>query len=333
MAKSNNRFSIKRHILILLLSLFVSILILSFKGQFLEDSIRNFYRNDICNCDTLRPNEFVDSLGVPVVDFYSIAGFHIGKQRNPVSVCFKADEYFQNQEYVKFDNCVKWIIDNSQLEDSARFLNYNYDWLYGMKKPWKSAMAQGLAIKTLTQAYENSKDSNYLAAITELLNSFYVPVDSGGIAYLLSDTAFWYEEYSHINSQKPMILNGMMFSLDGLYYNYEKTGNKKSLDLFSKGINALEIKLKNYDNGSLSYYDNQKNISTEYYHNIHVTLLMKFYEITGSNIFKEYYEKWELYKPDNYLIAKIKSPNKAFIILLFGFIIMFYLIFALIRIR
>ena len=330
MTKSKKRFNLKRQIFYIFLSLSVSILILSFKGQLLEDSLRNFYRKDICYCDTLRPHEFVDSLGIPIVDFYSIAGFHIGKQRNPVSVCFQADEYFQNNESEKFNNCVNWIIDNSTLADSARFVNYNYDWLYGMKKPWKSAMAQGLAIKILTQAYEHTKDTTYLSIINEFINSFYLPVDSGGITYLINDSTFWYEEYSHINGENPMILNGMMFCLDGLYYNYEKTKNLRSLELFNSGINALELNLRKYDNGNLSFYDNQKNISTEYYHEIHVRLLNKFYEITGNNALKEYYEKWKLYEPENYLIDKIKNINKTFVFLLIGFSLLIYFVIWLI---
>jgi len=320
---------LKRHLIYFSLSFLITTLILSFRGQLLEDTLRNFYRKNICNCDTLRPIEVLDSLGVPIIDFFSISGYHIGKQRNPVSVCFKADEYYLKNEIIKFNNCVDWISDNSTLEDTVRYLNYNYDWLYGMQKPWKSAMAQGLSIKVFTQAYELSKDTIFLFFISEFINSFYVPVDSGGVTYFINDTTWWYEEYSHVNGDNPMILNGMLFCLDNLYYNFEKTGNKHSLDLFKKGINALENKLNIYDTGNLSYYDNQKNMANEYYHNIHVKFLKKFYEITKNETLKSYYDKWKLYKSENYIISCVKKPNKTFIVLFVGLIIIFYLLFIL----
>lgn len=309
-----------------IVSLIFTILTLYFFGDKLEDSVRNTYRKNICNCDTLRPNEFLDSAGIPIIDFFSISGSHIGQQRNPVSVCFKADEYFNNNDTSGFNNCVKWIINNSITIDSCRLIQYNYDWLYGMKKPWRSAMAQGLSIKTLTQAYEASKDTSLLLYITEFINSFYLAVDSGGITYYINDSACWYEEYSHVSGENPMILNGMLYCLDGLYYNYEKTANKQSLNLFYKGINALEQELINYDNGYLSYYDNQKNIATDYYHNIHVRFLQKFYEITKNETLKKYYEKWKLYEPENYLKNKIENPNKAFVFILLNCVFFFYLV-------
>lgn len=326
-----------KHIIISISTILISLVLLQFYGNSVETNLRDFYRDKICGCDTLRFKVYKDSLGVPYINYFSITGKHIGIQRNPTSGSFAADEYFakivgentNNGEKQKFQNCVNWICENAELEDSCLYLTYKFDWVYNLKPNWKSAMAQGMAIKTLTQAFELSNDSMYLSKIEMFLNSFHKSVDEGGVTHKISDSAWWYEEYSQENGVKPHILNGFMYALDGLYYNFKATKNPHSKMLFDKGINALKLNLYLYDNGSeRSFYDNKKKITPEYYHNIHVQFLKEFSEITNEKIFAEYYQKWSNIKPDSYLVKSIKNPNKSFFAMFFGsFCIIYFIIF------
>ena len=338
-----------KHIIISISAILISLVLLQFYGNVVETNVRDFYRDKICACDTLRFKIYKDSLGVPYVNYFSITGKHIGIQRNATSVSFAVDEYFQeivgeksnngekntvvgdNTNNVKFQNCVNWILANAEKQDSCLYLKYKFNWVYNLKPNWKSAMAQGLAVKTLTQAFELSKDSIYLIKIEMFLNSFHNAVNDGGVTHKISDSAWWFEEYSQENGENPYILNGMMYALDALYYNYSITKNQHSKMLFDKGMNALKLNLHLYDNGSeRSFYDNQKTVSTEYYHQIHVDFLKKFAETTNEKIFADYYKKWSEIKPNSYLEKLFKNLNKSFVLLFVAvFVICYLIIFSL----
>ncbi|HBF87186.1 MAG TPA: hypothetical protein DDX39_00985 [Bacteroidales bacterium] len=323
----------KKTILVkILISIIATFILLHFVGDTTEKSIRHFYREKICNCDTLRFKEFNDSLGVPFINYFSITGKHIGVQRNPTSICFAADKYFndieKNENKTKFTNCVNWLLKNGIRKDSCLFYEYNFDWVYHTKAPWRSAMAQGLAIKTFTQAFQIFRDSVYLQKIDSILNSFLLEVDSGGITYKESINKWWYEEYSCKNSSKPHVLNGMMYALHGLYYNYQHTKNECALEFFNKGINSLKSNIPIYDNvNERSFYDLKGKVADEYYHQIHVDFLKEFYKITHEKTFLNYYNKWSSISPENYLFKTISNPSKSAILI---FIIIFTIIYLLI---
>jgi len=326
-----------QNILHFISALLVTIVLLHFYGNTLETNVRNFYRSEICDCDTLRYKEFNDSSGVPYINYFSISGKHIGIKRNPTFVSFAADKYFQDittdGNETNFQNCVHWILENAVTEDSCLFIPYKYAWVYDLKPGWKSAMGQGLAIKTLTQEYQLTHDSVYLAKIELFLNLFYKTVDEGGITYKTNQNEWWFEEYAQEKGLKPHILNGMMYALHGLYYNYVNTKNERSLMLFSKGISSLKASLPEYDNANnLSFYDSKKNVASEYYHNIHLRFLLEFYNITHEKIFSDYYQKWSKVKPESYFQKSVQNLNKTFVVLFTGVLIIVYLMILLLKV-
>lgn len=320
---------IKKFIFTLLSAIAITIVILHFLGNKLENKFRHFYRDKICNCDTLRFREFNDSLSVPYINYYSISGEHIGIQRNPTSVCFAADRYFEANDKIHFSNCIDRLNQNSTTKDSSIFFEYKFNWVYDTKKPWRSAMAQGLALEAYTQAFQLFQDSIYLLKIDSILNSFAIEVDNGGITYKDAPNTWWYEEYAC--SLKPRVLNGMMYALNGLYYNYQITGNQKSQVLFEKGINSLKSNLEKYDNGNeRSFYDIHKKVADEYYHQIHIDFLKEFFAITKDNTFQIYYNKWSAIKAKCYISKLITEPNRSSILLSISlFAIIFFTILIL----
>lgn len=116
-------------------------------------------------------NQFsVDKNGIPFVNYGKIFGKNIGKQRNPVVISQYALKYFENFEKDdnnkhKFHllNCVNWFLENGVKNNDAVFLEYNFPWpKYNLEKPWRSGMAQGLAIQALVKVHKISKEDKFL---------------------------------------------------------------------------------------------------------------------------------------------------------------------------
>lgn len=122
-------------------------------------------------------------------------------------------------------------------------------------------------------------------------DSFFVEVKDGGVTY--KDTnGWWYELYSDIGSQKPKVLNGMLWTLLALNQYENLTGDSKAKFLFREGIESLKSNLYKYDSENASYYDILKKPADFNYHNMHVYLLEKLFNITHEQAFHMMSEKW-----------------------------------------
>ncbi len=241
----------------------------------------------------------VDLWGVPVVDYGYVDGVYVGRQRNPVTVSRTGlDYYVCHQKGGRscrqlFLNCANWLLDNRVVHNNYAVLEYAFDWpKYGMTSPWRSAMAQGQAIQVLIRAYGLTGDAKYRDAAEDLLNSFFVEVDKGGVTYKTSTRGWWYEEYADEGAQESRVLNGMMFALLGIYEYYEYTEDREAKYLFDQGIVALRTSLRDYDGKGCSYYDIFGNPAQADYHAIHVRLLDRLYDITGEETFRQYRDRW-----------------------------------------
>ena len=213
----------------------------------------------------------VDEDGIPLVNYGFIGGKYVGEQRNPVTTSHKIFEYYLDykdssnvivKQYVV--NNANWIVSNSKIQGNYSMLYYNFSWpIYDMPDPWRSGMAQGLAIRALGNAHEITNDSRYLDTSDLLLNSFFVEIKNGGVTYKTPDDGWWYEEYAHENGKESKVLNGMMHALIGIHEYYLYTNEPKAKFLFEKGVLALKKDLPSYDIEGYSYYDALETKSNE----------------------------------------------------------------------
>ena len=80
-----------------------------------------------------------------------------------------------------FLNCANWIVLNTKDQGNYSVLEFDFDWpYYHIKVPWKSGMAQSVAIQTLIRAYAQRMTGNILVAAEKLTNSFYINVSEEG---------------------------------------------------------------------------------------------------------------------------------------------------------
>ncbi len=243
----------------------------------------------------------VDQDGIPIVN-YGFHGFeYIGSQRNPITTSHKLFEYYSdykktgNETSKQFViNNANWLVSNSKIQGNYSILFTNFTWFTNdMPNPWRSGMAQGQGVKALVQAHEITNNSTYLVTAESLLNSFFIEVKNGGVTYKSTNAGWWYEEYAHENGKESRVLNGMIHAVLGIYDYYQYTNDTNAKFLFGKGIDALKHDLPSYDFDGYSYYNALGKPASNSYHDAHVSLTKKLYEITNEPIFNEYSKKWE----------------------------------------
>jgi hypothetical protein len=95
----------------------------------------------------------------------------------------------------------------------------------------------------------------------------------GGVIYKTPTNRWWYEEYAADNMNN--LLNGMIFSVLGIYDYHKYTEASEAKYLFDKGILAFKNNLALYDNKGDSFYDILKTPAKQNYHKTHVKLLQQ----------------------------------------------------------
>ena len=238
-----------------------------------------------------------DGNGIPLV-YYIGHGY----QRNPVTTSFALDYYHANYlqtknqtNYKYMVNTANWLVANAKVRGNFSLLEYDFDFSYNMTSPWRSAMANGLAMQSLVEAYQLTRNSTYLETTDKLLNAFFIDIKDGGITDKTENQGWWFEEYADEGGTNPKVLNGMMYTLLALddYYLFSK--DLRALYLFKQGTLSLRNNLPLYDSGYNSYFSVSE-LSNQFYNQLHIDLLDRLFKITHDPIFKQYRDQFECYK-------------------------------------
>lgn len=135
-----------------------------------------------------------------------------------------------------------------------------------------SAMVQGEAVSVAVRAYLQDPEHAWLRVAEEAVRLMLKPVMEGGTARYTPE-GLVFEEYP---SKSPnTILNGWCFALYGLY-DLKLTKACLSIDIeqaLNDTLRALSIYLPRYDAGYWSYYDTDNNLSSPFYHKLHIVQL------------------------------------------------------------
>jgi hypothetical protein len=146
-----------------------------------------------------------------------------------------------------------------------------------------SALYQGEAMSVLCRAWQATGNRRYLEIALGCLEPFKLPIEAGGVLGRISSiVAPWYEEYPTLPLNH--VLNGMAYSLFGLW-DLTMTGqDPRARELFDVGINSLVRALPLFDLGYWSLYwvsENGKNYTASMgYHNLHICQLTALYHQT-----------------------------------------------------
>ena len=192
--------------------------------------------------------------------------------------------------------CGKWALDNQQENGGwITFAHKNKDHPY-------SSMAQGEAMSLLVRLNIATGDSAYLECAEKAKTFMLLSKDDGGVCEYADDDMILYE-FTAI----PVVLNGWIFSIWGLYDYYLRTGDEKTKSALDTTLASLKKHLPSFDIKYWSKYDAGKNICSPFYHKLHIAQLNVTYNLFGDEIYKEYAEKWKKYQNSFW------KPKKAFI--------------------
>ncbi|MCM2283284.1 MAG: D-glucuronyl C5-epimerase family protein [Desulfobacula sp.] len=258
----------------------------------------------------------IDQDGIPKVFYPKLKeAFY-----NPVYISHKAIAFYENFKTSKKDSeSVKSFIKYSiWLKNNLRIMSYgdltygiweyHFAWPnYRLTPPWRSGMAQGAGIKVLHSAFEVTGDETFLVAAKYALTAFMIEVKNGGVTYKDSPDEWWFEEYAGGNNLESRVLNGAIYALIDIYEFWENTGNEDAKKIYNLGLNSIRKNLEKYDAGWWSYYDLTGTIATQKYHNVHIELLKRLYDITGETFFLKYNEKWSHYNTSYFIREFIRQ--------------------------
>ena len=187
--------------------------------------------------------------------------------------------------------CANWAIDN-QKEDGS------WDaFLYKNKDFPQSSMAQGEGISMLIRAHIVTKDERYIIAIRKAKDFMLKPISCGGTTEYIDKDILLYEYI-----KCPVILNGWIFSLWGLYDYYKYFKCEETGMILEKTLTSLKNKLPEFDIKYWSKYDKGKRLCSPFYHKLHIAQLQVMYDLFGDSVYMEYADKWAKYQK-----SKIKT--------------------------
>lgn len=247
------------------------------------------------------PESFDDN-GIPLWKTNDEPYFH-----HPIVICQYAlgifehlyQKNFSDEDLkVKFIKLADWLKNNYKEINCGKIWYIYYDIpLYGIRKPWYSALAQGEAVSVLTRAHLLTGNEEYLRIAEEAITPFFVNVNEGGLLNYFNAVPI-YEEYpSEIRTVG--VLNGFMFSLFGLYDLILLNKSENAEKLFAIGIDSLKKLLPYYDTGYWAryfLYDYPKRYVASFtYISIMYEQLKVLYHLTDEKIFLEYSQKWKTY--------------------------------------
>jgi D-glucuronyl C5-epimerase C-terminus len=131
----------------------------------------------------------------------------------------------------------------------------------GGAPPWTSGLSQGTALQVLARAYARFHEPEFLTAAQGALGIFRVAPSTG--VRLATRPGAWYVQYTYAPHDR--ILNGFIQALVGLYEYTKLTGDPTGQSLFEAGDAEARARVRRYDTGAWSRYDQFSESSLSYH--------------------------------------------------------------------
>lgn len=214
-------------------------------------------------------NKFID---------FSVAIFQYGLGAYDLYLLTKQQLYLK-----KFWQTVDWTIKSQECNGAWNTFGYIYP-----KSPY-GAMAQGEAVSLLVRAYKETNKPMYLNAAKAAIDYMILPIENGGCTEYKNNDVIFYEVPGH-----SAVLNGWIFAWWGLY-DFVKLINDttKYKKLLEQSLNSLIKYLPKFEHKIWSKYNLANNITSPFYHNLHIAQMKAMYDLTNNQTFKQYMNLWE----------------------------------------
>lgn len=266
-----------------------------------KNEIKGYY-NDLT--EKIKDEQILDDKGIPLLKvdngnniYFPIMIFQYGLGAyDKYLLSDKKDKKMLE----KVISCAMWALKNQELNGAIKNFEYKYP-----KNPY-SSMAQGELVSLLLRTYLETKDIVYKESAIKAINFMILDIKNGGTTEYIGEKIYFLE-YTHL----PVVLNGWIFSLFGIFDYLLLTKDKIVQQIYNHSLYTLEKELYKFDNEYWSMYNSENIIASPFYHKLHISQLYVLYDLTGIKKFKEYAIKW-----DGYLNKKY-NKNKAFFIKVF----------------
>lgn len=210
----------------------------------------------------------------------------------------------KEEKYLKiFSNTIKWTI-NNQLNNGG-WEAFKYE---SPENPF-SSMAQGEGASLLIRGYKQFGDQQYLEAAKKAIYFMVKKIEESGTTQYYNN-----EIYLKEFANEPVVLNGWIFSIFGLYdYLLVNKEEQKIKEIYNATIKTLIKELNQFDLKYWSKYDIKNKVASPFYHHLHIQLLRVLNDLTGEEIFEkfakkfEFYEKNKIYKTKAFCIKAIQK--------------------------
>ena len=268
-----------------------------------------------------------DNDGVPLGQRPGISKGSLSYVYNPVGVAnhglFLYNDLIQNTDHlalgidkkVAFDSQVGWLVRNRTDRNDMGYWFHNYPAPeHGCKPPWRSALAQGLALSLLLRACHLNSDEEICRVAERVAVSMKTPTCDGGFLYVDEKGDYWYQEYM---GNCGYVLNGFIFAMWRVYDYYLYSNDEEYKVIFDRCVNTLRKNLGRYDwkvgLAKWTIYDlKDKNPIELGYQKLHVSLLKDLYTITREGFLLDYANRWESYiKQPNMLLVSLARHIRA----------------------
>ncbi|MEM3503919.1 MAG: D-glucuronyl C5-epimerase family protein [Nitrososphaeria archaeon] len=184
-----------------------------------------------------------------------------------------------------------------------------------------SAMTQGECISAFVRAWKITSNFEFLKAAEKAFQLMIKPIDNGGTAIKYGNLLFL--EEAPLSKERSTILNGWIFSIFGIYDLWLATGDKIYKKYLEDSLTTLKREIKYYDSNYWSFYDVKGNLSSPFYHLLHINQLEALELIDGEGFFARFRVRWlryygNLFKKSMALIIKglqrLKNPGELVIV-------------------
>ena len=202
----------------------------------------------------------------------------------------------------KFMQLANWAI-NNQATNGA-WDNFGF---FQSEAPYGS-MCQGEGASLLVRAYHYTKNGIYLDAAQKAIDFMLLPRSEGGTSDYTGGELTLYEF-----TNRPIVLNGWIFSLYGIYDLNIVLCNKEYEEALKMTVESLKNHLYRYDNGYWSMYDEGNIIASPFYHKLHISQLEAL-ELTFNEevfgVYKNRFAQYSLSKWNSVRAFVIKAYQK-----------------------
>lgn len=205
-----------------------------------------------------------------------------GPQYNPLFIAwwglYTLERYLRKADKADLEKSlaqVQWLKTNAQCRaDGAVVWPCDFTWREGrcvLERGWISAMYQGVVISLLVRGYRVTGDTELLDLCMKGTRVFHQSVQEGGVRTVERGYVL-YEEYPAF--PLPRVLDGLIFSLLGLYDLAVQTHAPEIETLLKQGVDGLNTSIDLWDyRGKWSWYGTHGYLCPPQYHALNYLLL------------------------------------------------------------